>query len=456
MWMNLIPSASGRLCCDQTQSNRDIRKRLEELKRSAPTGFVFALLLTVIASPVAAQSQQATPVTIGQAVQEAVERNLSLLAERYNLNIADARMITARLRPNPVLSLYTDLQPWLGAGATLLNQTGPPEYGVRTDFILERGHKHGYRIEVAEQEKAVAQLLLLNTMRALVLDTQNAFVEVLLAKETTALAERNLDSFHKIVEINKERVRVGDLSQVELVRTQLAELQFNNAVIQAQSRLRIAKQRLQLLMGRAPPSELFEVAGEMRREPMPFTVDEWQRQALARRPDYQAMTRDQARSIAELRSQIAQGKVDYTIGVEYRRQQGLAGRGNTLGLFFSAPLPLFNRNQGEIARARQEQRQIEARARALEAGIRNELDTAWRQYDTARSLLTRIEGEMIGQARRVLASMEYSYRAGEASLVEFLDAQRAFNDTMQGYNEARAEYARGLYLIDSVTGKEAW
>src|SRR5499426_3617128 len=106
MWMNLIPSASGRLCCDQTQSNRDIRKRLEELKRSAPTGFVFALLLTVIASPVAAQSQQATPVTIGQAVQEAVERNLSLLAERYNLNIADARMITARLRPNPVLSLH--------------------------------------------------------------------------------------------------------------------------------------------------------------------------------------------------------------------------------------------------------------------------------------------------------------------------------------------------------------
>jgi Outer membrane efflux protein len=69
---------------------------------------------------------------------------------------------------------------------------------------------------------------------------------------------------------------------------------------------------------------------------------------------------------------------------------------------------------------------------------------------------THIEGEMLDKARRVLASMEYSYRAGEASLVEFLDAQRAFNDTMQGYNEARAEYARGLYLIDSVTGKDAW
>jgi cobalt-zinc-cadmium efflux system outer membrane protein len=168
------------------------------------------------------------------------------------------------------------------------------------------------------------------------------------------------------------------------------------------------------------------------------------------------MLRDQARSVAEIRSQIAQGKVDYTIGAEYRRQQGIAGTGNSLGFFFSAPLPLFNRNQGEIARAREERQQVEARTRALEAGMRNELDAAWQQYETARSLLTRIEGDMLDKARGVLASMEYSYRAGEASLVEFLDAQRAFNDTMQGYNEARAEYARGLYLIDSVTGKEAW
>jgi len=453
--MNLIPSASGWLCFGKTQSNRNIRKRIEDYKRYASSGFIRALLLTVVISPVAAQSQQTTPVTISQAVREAVEKNLSLLAERYNLSVADARIVSARLRPNPVLSLYGDLLDLAGTGFNEHNMAGPPEYGIRADFIWERGQKRRYRIEVAEQEKAVARWQLLNAERSLALDVQNAFVEVLLTKETLALGEQNLESFHKIVEVSKERVRVGDLAQVELVRTQLAELQFNNAVIQAQSRLRIAKQRLQLLMGRATPSELFDVAGEMRNETLPFTFDELWRQALERRPDYQAMLRDQARSVAELRSQIAQGKVDYTVGTEFRRQQGIAGTGNSLGFFFSVPLPVFNRNQGEIARAREERQQVEARTRALEAVIRNELNAAWRQYDTARSLLARIEGEMLDQARSVLASMEYSYRAGEASLVEFLDAQRAFNDTMQGYNEARAEYARSLYLIDSVTGKEA-
>jgi cobalt-zinc-cadmium efflux system outer membrane protein len=68
-------------------------------------------------------------------------------------------------------------------------------------------------------------------------------------------------------------------------------------------------------------------------------------------------------------------------------------------------------------------------------------------------LLASIEKEMLQRAREVRQTTEYSYRRGEASLVELLDAQHAFNDTMQGYNDARAEYARSLYLLDSISGK---
>lgn len=365
-----------------------------------------------------------------------------------DVSIADARMITARLRPNPVLSLGGDHISFFNAD--LFGITS--EYSIRTDFIFERGNKRRYRMEVAEQAKQVAQMQLLNATRALALDVQTAFVDALLAKESLKLAEDNLASFNKIVRVSADRVRAGDLAQVELTRTQLAELQFNNAVIQARTRLRIALKRLQFLMGRALPSDSFDVAGEMRREPLPFSLTDAQRQALARRPDYLALERDQARSLAEIRLQLAQRKVDYTIGSEYRR----LGPANIVGFFFSVPLPVFDRNQGEIERARGEQRQVEARLRALEVEIRNEISVAWQQYETARTLLAQIEDGMLDKARRVLATMEYSYRAGEASLVEFLDAQRAFNDTMQGYNEARAEYARSLYLIDSTTGKEAW
>ncbi|MCS6818168.1 MAG: TolC family protein [Blastocatellia bacterium] len=386
-------------------------------------------------------------------MQEAIENNLSLLAERYNLSIAEAKMITARLRPNPVVSMGGDHLDWLGTGFNEQNGAGPPEYFIRTDFLIERGGKRRSRIEVAEQAREVARWQLLNATRTIVLEVQMAFVDVLLAKSNLALAEENLRLFNQIVQVNAARVNAGDLAPVELTRTRLAALQLQNAVMQAQSRLRLARQRLQGLMGRTVLSETFDVIGELRRDLVPVSLEVIEQQALNLRPDLQALKREQARALAEVRLQLAYGKADYSFGIEVRRQQGIAGKGNSIGVFFSLPLPIFNRNQGEIERARQELAQIEARLRALEADIRNEVRSAFQQCETARSLLTTIEADMLQQARQVLRTMEYSYRRGEASFVELLDAQRAFNDTMQSYNEARAEYARCLYLIDSISGK---
>jgi cobalt-zinc-cadmium efflux system outer membrane protein len=391
-------------------------------------------------------------VTIGQAVQKAVDRNLSLLAERYNLSIAEARIITAKLRPNPVFSAGVDYLDILGTGFNTYNAAGPSEYNLRTDFLLERGGKRERRIELAQDAREVAKLQLLNTTRTLVLDVENAFVEVLQAKDNLQLARENLQAFQGIVTVNETRVRAGDLAKVELVRTQVAALQFQSAVRQTESKLQVAANKLQTLMGRTAPSPTFDIVGSLRRDTTPVVLATVETDALQMRPDLLALRRDQARSQSDLRVQIAQGKVDYTIGAEYHRQF-YNGHSNSLGFFFQAPLPVFNRNQGEIERARQESRQIEARIKALETGLQTEVRNAWVQYSTSRDLLESIEHGLLDQAKDVRDTMEYSYRRGEASLVEFLDAQRAFNDARQSYNEARADYARSLYTIDSISGR---
>jgi cobalt-zinc-cadmium efflux system outer membrane protein len=416
-------------------------------------GFVIVVLFIGVRNPVAAQSQQPKSVTVSQAVQEAVEKNLNLLAERYNISIAEAKIVTARIRPNPVLTLYSDLLPLLGSSASPQNGAGPPEYGIRADWLIERGGKRKRRIEVAENARRVAQWRLLNATRALALDVRNAFVDALLTKGNLALAQENLTSFDQIVQVNKVRVDAGDLAAVELRRTQLVALQLRTAALQAQTKLRVAKERLQLLMGRAVPAADFDVIDEPRRDPPPASLDEVVRLALDLRPDLQALRCDRARSQAEIRLQIAEGKVDYVVGMEYRRQQGFSGRGNSFGFFFSVPLPIFDRNRGEIERAVLELGQIEARIGALEAEIRNDARNAWRQYETARSMLADIENDMLKQSRQVLDTMEISYKRGDAGFVDFLDAQRACNGTTQSYNEARAEYARSLYLIDATIGK---
>jgi cobalt-zinc-cadmium efflux system outer membrane protein len=162
------------------------------------------------------------------------------------------------------------------------------------------------------------------------------------------------------------------------------------------------------------------------------------------------LRQSQARSQADIRLQLAQGRIDYTTGVEYRRQQGINGMGNSLGVFVSAPLPVFNRNQGEILRAQRENQQAEVARKAGETRVLSEVVAAWDQYATSRKLLEDVESRMLTRAKSVLEITEYSYRRGEATLIEYLDAQKAFSEVTQSYNEARTNYALSLYLIDSV------
>ena len=391
------------------------------------------------------------PITLDQAVRQAVANNLDLIAERFNVPLAQAQVITANLRPNPILSVYGDLLNLLPPKYSEENGAGPPEYGVRADYIFERGGKRERRVAVAQAAKTVAEFQLLNTFRVLIFNVQSGFVGVLQAKADLALAHENLATFDEIVRINTIRLKAGDLAEAELIRSQVAELQFENTVRQTELQLQTARVNLQILLGRRRNDALVDASGDMRREQMLLSVESLRDQAFSQRPDLKAQQQDDVRSAADVRLQLANAKVDFQIGSEYRRQQGLAGTGNSLGFFFQADMPIYSRNQGEIERARQQQLQSQARVRALEASIENEVEIAWLQYHTALATLDRIEQSLLPKAKDVRQITEFSYRRGEASFLELLDAQRAYNDTVQAYNSARADFAQSLYALDAAT-----
>jgi cobalt-zinc-cadmium efflux system outer membrane protein len=396
-----------------------------------------------------AQTPSGTAVTVDQAVREALDHNLNLLTERFNVSVADTAIVTASLKPNPVMTVN-----FFRPDRILVNAgISPYEQVFRTDYVLERGGKRERRVDQATLAKSVTELQLVNTTRSLILDVESAFTDVQLAKLNLALARDNLQAFNNVVQINAERVRTGDLSQVEWSRSRLAALQFENDVRQQDTRLRVARNHLSALIGRGPNGDAMDVIGELRKDPQAIEYDALVRQALEARPDLRAVHTDQARSVADLRLQLANGKIDYTVSGEYHRQADAEVHGNSYGVFFSAPLPIFNRNQGEVARAQVQQQQLKAKAQALENDIASEVANAYAQYSTTREIVDTIERQMLRQAQDVRTTMEYSYRSGEASFIEFLDAVRAFNDTMQSYNSARAEYARSLYTLDSISGK---
>jgi cobalt-zinc-cadmium efflux system outer membrane protein len=394
----------------------------------------------------------ASPLTLDAAVSEALDKNLELIATRAGITIAEANVSTARLRPNPVLSLGSDHLDLLGTGFNEVNGAGPPEYSVRFDLLLERGTKRARRIAVAQEERAIAEAEVQDAVRRLKLDVEQAFVDLQLAQENLALARENAAALNEIVTLNQARVRGGEVAEVELLRSRVAALQSEQSVRAAELKVRSERRRLEQAIGRTPDAQPFEIQALERPTPVAESGADLLARAVRARPDLRALQRAQARSQAEIRLQLAQGQIDFTVGAEYRRQDGLAGRGNSLGLFFSMPLPLFDRNQGNIARARIEDRQIESRVTRLQHVIANEVDLASAQYAAADVTLKAVETDMLSQARDVRSITDYSYRRGEATLIELLDAQRAFNETMQAWNEARAEYARSVFLVRAAVG----
>ncbi len=416
------------------------------------------LLLVSALAACQAFAQQAAPpqaMTIEQAVQEALRNNPGLLAERLGIPVADAAVITAGLRPNPVLSASSDHLDWLGTGFSAENGAGPTETALRVDFPFERGRKREYRVDTAGYARKIADARVADSIRRLRLDVTLACIDVLAAKAHLDLANDNLKSLEGIVQLNETRLKGGAIPPIELTRSRVAMLQFRSNVKTSELALATARIRLQTLLGRAPGQPL-DISDPLKM-PLPPTapsLDQIQTRAIAVRPDLQAARLDQARSQTELRLQLANGKVDYTAGAEYRRQQGINGTGNSVGFFFSVPLPVFNRNQGEIARVTSEEVQIEKQIEALQSQVSGEVAGAYREYETSRQLIGDIESDLLGLSQEARDTTAYVYKAGAGSLLDVLDAQRAFNETMSTYYDAEADYRRAVSRLASVVGEE--
>jgi cobalt-zinc-cadmium efflux system outer membrane protein len=407
---------------------------------------------TWLITGLSAFGQPAPRLTLDQAIAEAIASNQALLAEKTGIAIARAREITARLRPNPVLSASGQTLNFFGAPFSADSPLGPNQFTLHADFTIETAGKRQRRIGLARQDVALSEAAFRESLRQLIADVQAGYVDVQLARENLALAQQTLESFRQLVAINEARLRAGDLAEVELERSRVALLQVSAAGQQAQLRLAEAKSRLRLALGRREDSGDFEVDPIFRDGPAPEDLPAALKRALDQRPDLEAQRIAVARAEADLRLQRANARVDYTVGAELSRQWAFGIAGNTMGLSFSLPLPVFHRNQGEIARAEREIDQARRRLAAAELGVRTGVAAAFQRCLSHGELVRRIEADMLARARRVLETTRYSYERGEASLVELLDAQRAFNEAMQTYNEARANYARSLLELESETG----
>jgi cobalt-zinc-cadmium efflux system outer membrane protein len=381
------------------------------------------------------------PLTWEQVRERFQKNNPSLLAGQLLINEARADEVTAGLRPNPEFSSIDDeFSP--NNGGSQLTQS--------LTYLIERRRKRPLRIESARYATAIAATDQQDMVRQLLFSLRDAFVRTLQAKAWLDLAGQNLTYYDKVLEVNRERYRAGDIALVDLTRLELQRAQFESDLVNAKVNLRTAKIALLALMNERQPVDSFDVSGEFAYRPMKMTLDDARRASLAARPDLKSAATAVTKAQTDHQLAWANGSTDPTFDLEYQRQQQF----NTLGFGVSIPLRIFDRNQGEKEKTEIEIVRSGRNRVAVETGILRDVDSAFATVLSVEELVVPYRDRYIQQAADVRETVSFSYSRGGASLLDFLDAQKSYRDTLLAYQTLIASYLSALNQLSQAVGQE--
>ena len=264
------------------------------------------------------------------------------------------------------------------------------------------------------------------------------------------IADDNLSSYRKTVELSKARRDAGDISETDFERIDLQLAEFESDYDYAKLNLVQAGDQLQMLLGIEKPSDTFDITGTLDPPTLTETLPQIEQQALAARPDYQAAEQAVRLADANVKLADADGTTDPTIGGEYER----VGIFNSAGFQVSIPLRIFDRNQGEKERTRYEAQSSRFAETAARNQVVNDVEQAWAGYQAAVQLASRYNGHYLTEATHVRDNLEFSYRHGGSTLLDYLEALRDYRQTNLDALNANQQVWLSVHQLSSAAATE--
>jgi len=388
-------------------------------------------------------------ISLDDAIQMALKHNHSLLAARTVIQQNQAEEITANLRPNPVLTGDSQFLPIFQPdqfNSDYLDNTAQFDLGL--SYLFERGHKRQRRLQAAKDVTAVSRFQVTDNERTLSFNVASLFLNVELAESTLELANQNLKSFQDSVNITEARYKAGDIGEDDLLKMKLQLLQFQMDVSAAGLSRVQALSDLRQLLGYESVAPDYDVAGSFEYQPVKGNLDDFQAKALANRPDLRAATLGINAADSQLALQKAIGKRDVTGQVSYTH----LGYANDISLFGQIQLPIFDRNQGEIARAGVAVTQSQEQQRFQTGQVLTDVRDAFESLRANDEIVGLYRSGYLDTAQQSLNITEYAYKRGAATLLDFLDAERTERATQLSYRQALESYLLSLEQLREAVG----
>jgi outer membrane protein, heavy metal efflux system len=418
------------------------------MKRKRPTCFAALAMLCLSAS-----AQQS--LTWEQVKTKFEAANPSLKVNALMVDESKAQEVTAYLRPNPQFALSAD-------GTQIVPDNGVWKPFAGTDispnvsYLHERDHKRELRLESAKEGTRITQSQSEDAKRNLEFTLRGAFVNTLASKALLDLAKSDLEYYDKIINISRERLRAGDIAQIDFDRIELLRVQYESAEQSAIVNLRTAKIQLLQLLNDRTPVEQFDVTGPFDFSDALAPLEQFRQDALSTRPDLQAAMQTIQQAETNHKLAVANGSTDptfagwYTYNSSNNNPNGI----QAVGASVSIPLRIFDRNQGEKQRTQIDIDRSRQASDAARAQVFSDVDSAYAQVQSNIELLKPYKAKYSAEATQVRDSITYAYQHGGSSLMDFLNAQSDYRTVQQAYLQLIGAYMSAVAQLNLAVGRE--
>ncbi|MDB5272284.1 MAG: TolC family protein [Chitinophagaceae bacterium] len=388
-----------------------------------------------------------TTLSLQNALQRARTNNLVLRTEKYNMNIAESDIITARLRPNPKLNNQT-LQ--------LANNRYYPEntnwnngknrqVWWQLTKVIQLPSQRQNKIDFAQQNYLLSQKNYTETERNLFYSVANQWLNVWVAEkqlDILVLANTNIDS---LAYINKLRYEKQVITQSDLLRTQVLADQYEIQIHNAERNYINELKNLKLALGSSDSVGIDTTDNVI--FIMPTQLDSLIKEAYTKRADVQVAKGNIDLANTNIKLQKSMALPQPELGMIYNPQNTIP----YLGFYGTIDLPFFARNQGQIKKSHYLKEQSQQDLVAIEKIIETEVSNAYNSYLTQQKNIEHYKTILI-QSEKILSSVKYAYLKGGTTIIDLLEAQRSWLDTRQQYYDTEMQYRQATIQLLFATG----
>ena len=394
--------------------------------------------------------------TLDQAIDLLIKGNLDLAAKFYEIPQAKADILTASLRANPVFYADTQLVPY--GQYTRDRPGGQTQYDVNISYPLDLSGKRKSRTASAIKATKVVEAQYQDAVRQSIDNLYSGYVDLLQARRTIAFSKAAQEGLARALAATQDVVDQGFKKRADVQRIRISLRQSQQQILESQEAYSKAKQALATLLNvPAEQAEAIEPRGTLNYPGVvPPPLPELIAIALNNRPDVISYRLGLGRAKADVQLQLANRFQDvYVLYQPYTLQDntpfGLKSP-TSWALGVTIPLPLYNRNQGNIQRAKLNVNQTNTELDSVIRQAVNDVQLADLEYRTARAAVDRNRDEILPDSTAILKDAQKLF-PGEIDVLDYLAALRDYNENARTLLDSQVRLRRAMLNINTVVGQ---